>query len=188
MREVYTIKINPDSDFAKSAVRQDDPEAAALAAAERARREVQDRLTRQEAERKSYADSLRYLDKIEFKNEKLRRSIGLSQKILIEYKALISEEYDVKVSAIKELQKLCEHKEVIEQQTSYKDEYDDWHSGHWERKCIECFLVEESSYHTSSRAYGGTNKYSKLEKATPILLRKIVDGKEYQLEFDDLKW
>ena len=68
---------------------------------------------------------------------------------------------------------------VLERETSWKDEYDQWCKGNNERKCLECFLVEQGNYR---------NEYDRLNKSTVVLLRQTIDNKEFELEFDDLKW
>lgn len=193
MREVHKITINPNSEFWKSVKESAnlDAEKAASAAADRARKEVLARAEKQAAERKAYLDSIKHYDKIEFKTQELRDKIEdcIAQRNELSKKSTdiwyLQEEYR------KKIQTICTHEMVIERRTSYRDEYDDWHEGHYERKCIECFLEEKSEYSAGDKRYGkytGDSKYHKLENSQVVLLRKTVNGKEYELEFDDLKW
>jgi len=191
MKPVSKITINKDSDFWKSmqkAAELDADEAAAHAAA-RARKETLDRAEKRAAEKKAYLDSIRHYDKIEFKDKLLRNQIQECIDRRAELSALVSKEWQKQEDLRKELQSKCLHKEAIEMRTSYRDDYDNWHDGHYERKCIECFLVEKSDGLPGQRGYESSrDKYKKLEKSEVVLLRKTVDGKEYELEFDDLKW
>lgn len=193
MREVHKITINPNSEFWKSVKESAnlDAEKAAAAAADRARKEVLARAEKQAAERKAYLDSIKNYDQLEFKTQELRDKIEdcVTQRNELSKKSTdiwyLQEEYR------KKIQSTCTHDMAIERRTSWRDEYDSWHDGHYERKCIECFLEEKSDYPVGDRRYGkytGESKYHKLENSQVVLLRKTVNGKEYELEFDDLKW
>lgn len=192
MREVRKITINPDSDFWKSIKESAniDAEKAATAAADRARKEALARAEKIAAEKKAYLDSIRHYDKLEFKTEELRQKILQHNKRRAELQAQVSAEWAKEENLRKDLQRVCSHDLVIEMRTTYRDDYDNWHDGHYERRCVECFLTEKSDYAMNERGYGHSfdKKYHKLEKSTVVLLRKTVDGKEYELEFDDLKW
>lgn len=191
MREVHGIKIKPDSDFWKSMKEAAnlDAEKAATQAAERARKETLERAERIAREKQAFLDSIRYLNKLEFKTQEIRKEIQECERRREEYRRKGSVEWAHQDELQKKLQATCTHDLVLERLTHYKDEYDSWHEGHHERKCIECFLVEESDYNVGDRSYGhGRRKFNKLEKSQAILLRKMVDGKEFELEFDDLKW
>lgn len=193
MRQVGKITINPDSDFGKLLLKdaEVDAEQAATAAAKRARKEVLDRAARRAAEDKAFRESLKYYDKITFANQNLRDSIQDSKKRRDELNAQASEEWKRQEHYLKQLQEKCSHQMVIEHRTSWQDEYESYHDGHYERKCVECFLVEQSTYHPTDRNYGfgGNAKiYAKLISSQVVRLHKTVDGKEYELEFDDLTW
>ena len=190
MKQVGQIKIKEDSDLWKSIQksRELDPEKAAARAAEKARKEVQEEIAKREAERKAYLDSLRFLENLEFKTQNLRDQIKKCEARRAKLRKQASEEWDKEEQLIKEIQKTCTHEMCIEMQITYKDEYDDWHDSHYERKCIECFLVEESSTPINYARFSSERKYHKLEKSQVVLLRQTVDDKEYELEFDDLKW
>jgi hypothetical protein len=181
MKEIHPI--NKDSDFWKSINKANelDPEKAAAQAAERARKEVLDKIAERDAVRKAFLDSLRYIEKLEFKTQVLRDQIKECEIHRAELSRQSGAAWAKEERLIKEIQNVCTHDLCIEIRTSYRDEYDSWHDGHYERKCIECFLVEESDGY-------GCKKYNKLEKSQVILLRKVVEDKEFQLEFDDLKW
>ena len=70
---------------------------------------------------------------------------------------------------------------VLERKTSYLDEYDSWNDGPKERKCVECFLTEQEKRYEDK-------PYDDLNESKVVLLRRTIDDKEYELEFDDLKW
>lgn len=190
MRQVGKITIKPDHPWAKEA--NIDAEAAATAAAEKARKEVLERAAQRAAAEKAYRDSLKNYDKLEFKTQDLRDSIVASRTRRAELNAQVSEEWKRQEHYRTQLQDKCSHQMVIEHRTTWCDEYDSYHDGHYERKCIECFLVEESDYRVDERGYGRTSshskKYHKLEAAQIVLLRRTIDSKEYELEWDDLKW
>lgn len=187
MRQVPRITINPDHPWAKEA--KIDAEQAATAAAERARKEVLERAAQRAAADKVYLDSIRHYDKLKFKNEELIEHIRHSSVRHGELLTQASEEWKRGDHYRKELQAKCSHDLVLEHRTSYTDEYEQWHDGHYERKCVECLLEEESSYRVDECNYSyGRKKYAKLEKSQVVLLRKTIDGKEFELEFDDLKW
>lgn len=191
MKEIHGIRINPDSDFWKSMKEAAnlDAEKAAAQAAERARKEALERAERIAKEKKAYLDSIRYIDKLEYKTEEIRKEVQECSRRREEYKRKASVEWEHQEIARKKLQAFCTHDLVIERKTTYTDEYGDWHDGHLERKCVECFLVEESDYAVNDRRYGDhRRKYNKLEKSQPVLLRKVIDGKEFELEFSDLTW
>jgi hypothetical protein len=189
MKEIRTIKINPDSDFWKATKRQDDPEAAAVLAAERARKEVEERNAKREAERKAYLGAIRYHDFLQFKTQELRDQIMECEERRDNLRLQQSQEWEKQSALLQKVQNLCLHEMCLEKRTSYTDEYGGWHDGHYERKCIECFLVEESDRLVTDNYYEKSRKkYNKLEKAVVVMLRKVVDDKEFELEFDDLKW
>jgi hypothetical protein len=191
MKPVQKITINKDSDFWKSmqkAAELDADEAATRAAA-RARKETLERAEQRAAEKKAYLDSIRHYDKIEFKDRLLRTQIQECIDQRAELSILSSKAWQKQETLRKELQTKCSHDMVLEMRTTWEDEYGSYHDGHYERKCVECFLIEKSDYSIDSRSYSnGREKYHKLEKSQVVLLRKTVDGKEYELEFDDLKW
>jgi hypothetical protein len=180
MKEVHKIVIKEGSDFWKAMQKAAnlDPEQAAAEAAERARKEVEAKIAKRDAERKVYLDSLKEYDKLEFKSAPIRLRIEDSVANRKHLQKQVNEEYALQHRLEKEIQDSCSHEMVIERRTSWRDEYDQWHEGHYERKCVECFLVEEQK----------NQGYVKLAKSQRVLLRRIVDGKEYELEFDDLKW
>jgi hypothetical protein len=191
MRPVQKITINKDSDFWKSMQKaaELDADKAAEQAAARARKETLERAEQRAAEKKAYLDSIRHYDKLEFKTEILREKIRQHGKHRAELQAQVSAEWSKEENLRKDLQRVCTHDLVLETRTSYRDDYDSWHDGHYERKCIECFLVEKSDEQPGTRRYEySKDKYRLLEKSQVVLLRKTVDGKEYELEFDDLKW
>jgi len=191
MRPVQKITINKDSDFWKSIQKSAelDAEEAATKAAARARKETLERAEKLAAEKQAYLDSIRHYDKLEFKNEKIREQIQECIALRADYSKLSSDQWQKQEELRKKLQAQCSHDMVIEMRTSYRDDYDSWHDGHYERKCIECFLVEQSDSLPGQRGYDfSRDKYKKLEKSQVVLLRKTVDGKEYELEFEDLKW
>jgi hypothetical protein len=193
MRQVGKITIKEDSEWGK-ALRRDaevDAEQAATAAAEKARKEVLDRASKRAAEAKVYRDSIRYYDRLTFENQGLIDSILASRARRQELDTQSSEEWKRQEHYRQQLQEKCHHQMVIEHQTSWQDEYESYHDGHYERKCVECLLVEESTYHPNERNYGysrASKVYVKLLNSQVVLLRKTIDGKEYELEFDDLKW
>lgn len=191
MREVRKITINPDSDFWKSIKESAnvDAEKAAAAAADRARKEALARAEKLAVEKKAYLDSIRHYEKLEFKTEEFRERIREHGRRRSEYQAQVTAEWAKEENLRKDLQRVCSHDLVIEMRTSYRDDYDNWHDGHYERRCIECFLTEKSDYQPETRGYEySRDRYKKLEKSQVVLLRKTVNGKEYELEFDDLKW
>lgn len=183
MKEVHKIIRKEGSDFWKNMQKaagsvEEDAEKAATEAADRARKEVLAKAAKRAAEDKAYRDSLKEYDKLEFNTHILRELI---QQNANNRKALhdeINELWKIEKAKIAELQSQCKHEMVIERRTSWTDEYSQWHEGPHERKCVECFLVEEQKH----------EGYVKLAKSQRVLLRRIVDGKEYELEFDDLKW
>lgn len=77
---------------------------------------------------------------------------------------------------LKQMQSKCDHQYTLERKTSWRDEYDSWHDGYPERKCIDCFL-EEKSNHIG---------YQKLAKSTVIELITNKEDKIFSLEFEDL--
>jgi hypothetical protein len=191
MKPVQKIIFNKDSDFWKSMQKaaELDADKAAEQAANRARKETLERAEQRAAEKKAYLDSIRHYDKLEFKTEILREKIRQHGKRRAEFNAQASAEWAKEENLRKNLQRVCSHDLALETRTSYCDDYDTWHDGHYERKCIECFLVEESDEQPGTRRYEYSNKkYRTLEKSQVVLLRKTVDGKEYELEFNDLKW
>src|SRR5208282_6230111 len=108
-------------------------------------------------------------------------AIAASQKCRAELKAQASEEWNRQEHYRQQLQEKCSHQMVIEHQTSWQDEYESYHDGHYERKCVECFLVEESTYHPTHRNYGSgdySRVYAKLLHSQVVRLRRVVDGKE----------
>lgn len=191
MKPINPIRIKEGSEFWKSMqdAANQDAEAAAASAAERARKEVLEKAEKRASETKAYLDSIRHYDKLEFKNQDIRQKIENCVARRAEIAKLASDAWIQQDEFHKELKAKCTHDMCIEIRTTYRDEYDNYHDGHYERKCIECFLVESSDYAYSSRSYrNGRETYKKLEKSQVVLLRKTVDGKEYELEFDDLKW
>jgi len=191
MKPVQKISIKEGSDFWKSMQKSAelDADKAAEQAAERARKETLERAEKRAAEKKAYLDSIRHYDKIEFKDGLLRTQIQECIDRRAELNNLASKEWQKQEGLRKELQTKCSHDMALEMRTFYEDEYGSYHDGHYERKCIECFLVEKSDSLPGSRSYDySREKYKKLEKSQVVLLRKTVDGKEYELEFDDLKW
>lgn len=193
MKEVGKIVIKKDSDFWKSMQKiiNEDAEEAAAKAAERARKEVLERAEKRAAEKKAYEDSLRDYDSYPFENKALRAKISKCRDRISKLNAQLSKEYSEVEKLRKELQSKCSHKEVIEMRTKWTDEYEQWHDGHYERKCIECHLVEKSDYPVGDKKYGyfsEESKYHKLEKSQVVLLRKKVGNKEFELEFKDLEW
>jgi hypothetical protein len=181
MKQIGKIKINKDSDFWKQMQRaaELDVEKAAAAAAEHARKETQARIDKKAAQHKAFLDSLRYVDKLEFRNERLREQIRESVKDRAKLQEQISAKWVIEDAIRHELEVKCLHDMVLERETSWKDEYDQWCKGNNERKCLECFLVEQGNYR---------NEYDRLNKSTVVLLRQTIDNKEFELEFDDLKW
>ena len=191
MKPVQRITIDKGSDFWKSLQESAnmDAEKAAAAAADRARKETLDRAERNALQKKAYLDSIRHYDKLEFKTETLREKIRQSAAHRAALKSQLKAEWAKEEVEREEHQKICSHDFVLEMRTSYRDDYDSWHDGHYERKCIECFLVEKSDYQIGEHGYSlSREKYKLLEKSEVVLLRKTIDGKEYELEFDDLKW
>jgi len=189
MKQIGRITLNPDHPWAKEA--KIDAEQAATAAAERARKEVLDRATKRAAEEKAFRDSIKYYDKLKFVNQDLINSVLASKKRRDELNAQASEEWKRQEHYRQQLQGKCSHEMVIEHRTTWTDEYDSYHDGHYERKCAECFLVEQSDQHPSEHNYGygsRTKVYTKLLNSQVVLLRKVVDGKEFELEFNDLTW
>lgn len=193
MKQVGKIIINKDSDFGKSLLKEAEvvAEEAAALAAERARKEVLARATQRAAAQKAFQDSLKYYDQLAFKNQNLIDSILASRARRSELDAQSHEEWKRQEHYHKQLQEQCFHEMAIEHRTTWSDEYDTYHDGDYERKCVECLLVEESSYHPSERNYGLGSRskvYSKLLNSQIVRLRKMVDGKEFELEWDNLKW
>lgn len=193
MKKVGKIIIKKDSEFWKSMqeVANQDAEKAAAQAAERAKKEVLERAERRAAEKKAYEDSLRDYDSYPFENKTLITKLNNCYARISKLNAQLSKEYGEVEKLRKELQNKCSHKEVIERGTKWTDEYDQWHDGHYERKCVECHLVEKSDYPVSDKKYGyfsEESKYHKLEKSQVVLLHKTVGDKEFELEFDDLTW
>lgn len=190
MKQVGKIVIKPNSDFWKTQNKtiEQEAEEAANAAAQRARKEVLERAAAREAARKAYLDSIRYVDKLQFKNQSLLDKIAKVNDRIRSLNDKLHLEFD-KVRALREeLQKNCSHDEVIERTTKYTDEYEQWHDGHSERKCLECHLVEESSYPRDDRMYTyGSKKYDRLENSKVVLLMQKSGDKEFQLEFNDIK-
>lgn len=183
MKEVHKIVINEDSDFWKSMreVANLDAEKAAAKAAEQARKETLARAEKRASEHKAYLESIKDYDKLEFKHESLRVAIKEIQTQNNKYYAKISENNKSQCNFINDLQNKCCHLLVIERKTSYRDEYDSWHDGPKERKCVECFLEEKEERYVEE-------PYEILGNSQVVLLRKTVDEKEFELEFDDLKW
>lgn len=129
------------------------------------------------------------IDKLTFKHSlfqlKLKKLIDRRQKLYDKAKEIQSKVIDI----TKIFQDKCLHQMCLEKRTSYKDEYDDWHDDHFERKCIECLLTEKSSYLINDIYYKSSDtKYDKLEKSQVVQLRKIIDNEEYEVEFEDLKY
>jgi hypothetical protein len=187
MKEVHKIILKEGSALWKAKKNvpiEEAAEKAALDAADKARKEVLANAAKREAADKAYRDSIKEYDRLVFQSDPERKQIqeSIARRKYLEKQ--VSDEYATQKSIDKEIKDCCPHEMVVERRTSWRDEYDSWHEGPYERKCIECFLVEEQKY------YADTNKkcYSKLEKSQRVLLRRIVDGKEYELEFDDLKW
>jgi hypothetical protein len=189
------IAINKESEFWKSMQKaagsvEEEAEKAANEAAERARKEVLAKAAKRDAEHKAYLNSIHDYDSFYFPSDKERGAIGKSIARRIDLQKLVNNEYAIQSSLEKQIRESCCHDMVLERRTSYRDEFDSWHDGNYERKCIECFLIEESVHKIDSRYYESctSKKYSKLEKSRVVLLRKTIDGKEFELEFDDLKW
>jgi hypothetical protein len=78
---------------------------------------------------------------------------------------------------LKRLQNKCPHQYCLERKTSWRDEYDSWHDGYPERKCVDCFLKENSDW----------KGYQKLDKSTVIELVTHQGEKIFSLEFEDLE-
>ncbi len=192
MKEVAgKVVIKKDTDFWKSMqkVLNEDPEEAAAKAAERARQEVIERNKKRAAEQKAYEDSLRDYDSYPFENKVIRAKINKCRDRIGKLNAKLSKEYKEAADLRKELQSKCSHKEVIERGTTWQDEYEEYHPGYFQRKCIDCGIMEESSYRVNDRSYEhGSKKYDRLEKSQVVLLRKKVGNKEFELEFKDLEW
>lgn len=166
-----------------------DPEKEAQKAADFARKKAQAELDEREIKRKAYLDSLCYYEKLEFANQDLRSKIEFCCRQYEKLQSQAGQESRKSKEILKELQEKCSHDMSIEKRTTYTDEYDQWHDGHFERKCIECFLVEKSDYLPSDRSFAyGHKKYVKLLKSKVVLLRKTINGEVYEIEFDDLKW
>jgi hypothetical protein len=159
-----------------------DPEKEAQKAAEAARKRAQAELDKRAAEHQAYLDSLRYIEKMEFKTADIRRTLEVYHSQYNELKEQASKQWSLVDKTRKELQEKCTHDLVIERQTRYNDEYDQWHDGPMQRKCIECYLVEENYDYSLSK------KYDKLRNSKVILLRRTINGEVYEVEFDDLKW
>jgi hypothetical protein len=192
MRKAGKIQIKQGSNFWNMIHKDDkDIEEAAAEAADHVRKELLDKAAKKAAEQKAYQDSIHYYDRISFAkpSQILRDKIIKCRDKYNEFETKQSIEWAKLEEFRKELQEKCLHEMALEIRTSYKDEYDQWHEGHYERKCIECFLVEESDYGVGDRLYSyGRKKYNKLEKAKVVELRETINGEEFQLEFEDLKW
>jgi len=184
MKEVGPkISIKEGSEFWKSMQEAAnlDAEKAATRAAEQARKETLARAAQRTAEKKAYLDSLVNYDELKSDHESLKLAIkecAIQNKKLYEK---ISENSKSQKTYQDTLQCKCYHSMVIERKTSYRDEYDSWHDGPRERKCVECFLTEQEERHVEK-------PYDDLNDSRVVLLRRTIDGKEYELEFDDLKW
>lgn len=159
-----------------------DPEKEAQKAAEAARKKAQAELDKRAAEHQAYLDSLRFFEKMEFKTADIRRTLEVYLSQYNELKERASKQWSLVDQTRKELQEKCTHDLAIQRQTRYNDEYGDWHDGPMERKCIECYLVEENYDFSLSK------KYDKLRNSKVILLRRTINGEVYEMEFDDLKW
>jgi hypothetical protein len=156
-----------------------DPDKAAEIAAERARKETLEKIARKKATDQAYLDSLCNYDEQVFETGSIRESIIEARKELNKLHKKYIDVYKKLDTKVKELQTKCSHGKVIERKTSYSDEYGTWHDGPMERKCIECFLVEQDDYE---------DHYCGLAKSKVVILRTEKDGETYILEFDDLKW
>ena len=193
MREVRPITIKKDSELWKQLQKEAEhtAEQVAAAAADRAKKEFLEKATQKAAAEKAYRDSIKHYDGLYFANKGLQDAILASKARRAELDVQSHEEWKRQEHYRKQLEEKCSHEMVIEHRTTYCDDYDHYHDGDYERKCIECFLAETSTYHPTDRNYGfGSNAkvYTKLLKSQVVLLRKTIDGKEYELEFDDLKW
>jgi len=162
----------------------------AEAAAQRTRKEVLDRAQRQAEQQEAYQKSLRNYDQLQFAQPKLLDKISKCKETVAKLDEKLSEEWGKIRTLTNELRANCQHLEVVEHQSSYKDEYDSWCDGNWERKCVECLLLEESVYHPSDRYYdtinGKQKKFVKLEKSKVVVLYRVVDGKEVKMKFEEL--
>lgn len=190
MKKTSKIIRKPDSDFWKemeAAATQFNAEKAATEAAERARKETLERAARYEAAQKAYLDSIKYYDDLTFDNSDIIGEINKSKEEINSLQIQLSEVYLKKKNLFEKLKRKCSHKMVLERRTSWTDEYGDWHEGNSERKCIECLLEEESTYPVESRSYGSNKKFDHLEKSQVVNLRRIINGVEYELEYDDIK-
>lgn len=183
MKEVRKIVVKEDSDFWKSIKEAAnlDAEKAAEKAAEQARKETLARAEKRATEHKAYLDSIKNYDKLDFKNGAKRARIEDSVKNRLALQKQVNEEYAIQSRLEAEIQESCAHEMVLERRSSYRDEYDTWHDGPKERKCIECFLTEQEKHYEEK-------PFNNLSKSKVIFLRRIIDDKEYELEFEDLKW
>jgi len=89
---------------------------------------------------------------------------------------------DKKSALIKQLQNKCQHEECLEEETTYRDEYDSYHDGPKIRFCIKCFYKEAEYGYSSVRKNFEVLKNSKI-----VRLYKIIDNKKYELEIKDLE-
>jgi hypothetical protein len=115
-------------------------------------------------------------EKVLVKHKGLRDKIN---SLLNKYRKLTdqaSEIWNKQNILMKQMQGKCAHDLVLERKTSYRDEYDSWHDGYPERKCIDCFLVE-----TEDR-----DGFKKLAKSTIIELIIHKEDKIFSLEFEDV--
>lgn len=189
MKQVKPLIRNEESDFWKDMreAAQLDADKAAEHAAAQARKETLERAEKRAAEEKAYLDSIRDYDKLTFKSKALKKKIvqtNAAIKLLYHQAATKNKEL---VDYRKELQTQCAHEMVLEKRESYMDEYHYSHDGNYVRKCVECLLEEQSTFKFGTKSYGSNKKFDKLEKSQVVILRRTLDGKEFELEFDDLQ-
>src|ERR1700679_2147141 len=145
MKKIARIKIKEGSSFMKMIEESIniDPEKIAAEAAERARKEATERLNKRKAEQKAYLESIRHYDELVFINEPLREKILKLESRIATLNKQLSAENKKKEETRKQLQAKCLHDMVLERRTTYKDDYDNWHDGNYERKCLEFVVTEE---------------------------------------------
>ena len=116
-------------------------------------------------------------DKLVIKHKGLRTRIASLLEKYRNLTARASTIWQKQNELLQQMQFKCDHQYVLERTTSYRDEYDEWHNGYPERKCIDCFLVEKSL----------CDGYKKLDKSTVIELIMNQGEKIFSLEFEDLQ-
>ena len=187
MKKVSPISINKNSVLWKMLEKEQERDLDKIAqeAADKARKEAIEGEKRRKEIKQAYINSLQYYDKMSFANETLRNKVSEA----IRNRWLAYQEYNIcdkkEKLLIKQMQDECNHDMVVEQNVSYENDVND--HNYYERKCIACFLIEKSDLlieEYSHHRYG--KRYDKLLKSQVVVLRSIINGEEYELEFNDV--